>query len=290
MIGHVASAHEGSGRVVLRMTSGAAASEAAFEAAARIAQAFQSEIEGLFVEERQLVDLTAYGFVKETSLTGMLTRPISITEIEREFKTVCHAMQRRLDRLGREIETRILTTIVRDDPIPALAHACAAAGPWNVIVLGEPFRPRGGMMLGEILANVRDATGLVTVGPKARRSTGKVVAVIEDPDRMTGLIRTAERLAATAAGREGEVIALLVADDFNHLQLLEAQARLAFSGERAPQMVAASPTRGEPGVAAEAIRQLKAGFVVAQYGRVAVPYDDLRPLSAVLECPLFLVR
>ena len=145
-------------------------------------------------------------------------------------------------------------------------------------------------MLGEILASVRDATGLVTVGPKSTRSKGKVVAVIEDADRMMGLVRTAERLAATEAGNGPGVIALLVADDVEHLQWLEAQARLAFTGAQSPQIVVAPSTRGEPGVAAEAIRQLKAGFVVAQYGRTAVPYDDLRPLSLALECPLFLVR
>ena len=290
MIGHVASAHEASGRVVLRFTSGAGAADAAFEAAARIAEAFQSEIEGLFVEERQLVDLTAYGFVKETSLTGTMTRPISVAEIEREFRSACHGMRQRLERLGRQIDTRVITTITRDDPLPALARTCAAAGPWNVVVLGEPFRARSGLMLGEILASVRDATGLVTVGPRSMRTKGPVVAAIENTDRMSGIVRTAERLASANGGRNGGVIALLIADDFHHLSWLETQARLAFSGGQPPQFFAAPPTRGEPGVAAEAIRQLKAGFVVAQFGGMAVPYDDLSPLSTALECPLFLLR
>ena len=35
----------------------------------RIARAFQSEIESLFVEDEQLFDCAAYGFVREVSLT-----------------------------------------------------------------------------------------------------------------------------------------------------------------------------------------------------------------------------
>ena len=36
----------------------------------RIARAFQSEIESVFVEDEQLFDCAAYGFVREVSLTG----------------------------------------------------------------------------------------------------------------------------------------------------------------------------------------------------------------------------
>ncbi|MEQ8822926.1 MAG: hypothetical protein RIC14_00980 [Filomicrobium sp.] len=290
MIGHVASTHEGSGRVVLCLRAGRPASDAAFDAAARIAKAFQSDIEGLFVEERQLLDLTAYGFVKETSLSGGITRPISTPDIERQFEAACRAMHQRLKEIGGRLETRVLASTVRSDPVPALAQTCAAAGPWNVIVRGEAFQPQDGLALGEILASVRDCTGLVTVGPKAGQREGRIVAAIEDPERMTGLVRTAERLAAGEPESAAGVTALLIGDDHQHLQWLDEQARLAFPAGQVPRIVAAPPTRGEPGVAAEAIRQLGPGFVVAQYGGVTVPYDDLSALTVGLECPLFLVR
>ena len=69
MIAHVAETGEDRGRVVLQLGSGHP-SAIALEAAVRIARAFQSEIESLFVEDEQLFDCAAYGFVREVSLTG----------------------------------------------------------------------------------------------------------------------------------------------------------------------------------------------------------------------------
>ena len=50
MIAHVAEAGEDRGRVVLRLGSSGRLSDIALEAAMRVAQAFQSEIESVFVE------------------------------------------------------------------------------------------------------------------------------------------------------------------------------------------------------------------------------------------------
>ena len=55
MIAHVAQAGEDRGRVVLHLRS-ANPSAIALEAAVRIARAFQSEIESLFVQDEQLMD------------------------------------------------------------------------------------------------------------------------------------------------------------------------------------------------------------------------------------------
>ena len=69
MIAHVASSGEDSGRVVLQLGS-RTPSAVALSAAIIIAQAFQSEIESLFVENEQLLDCTSFSFVREVSLTG----------------------------------------------------------------------------------------------------------------------------------------------------------------------------------------------------------------------------
>ena len=69
MIAHVAQAGEDRGRVVLQLGSGHP-SAIALEAAVRIARAFQSEIETVFVQDEQLMDCADFGFVREISLTG----------------------------------------------------------------------------------------------------------------------------------------------------------------------------------------------------------------------------
>ena len=59
MIAHVAAAGEDKGRVVLRLGAGVPASDIALEAAVAVARAFQSEIESLFIEDRQLFELAS---------------------------------------------------------------------------------------------------------------------------------------------------------------------------------------------------------------------------------------
>ena len=76
MIAHVAQAGEDRGRVVLQLGSGHP-SAIALEAAVRIARAFQSEIESVFVQDEQLLDCADYGFVREISLTGREQRRMS---------------------------------------------------------------------------------------------------------------------------------------------------------------------------------------------------------------------
>jgi nucleotide-binding universal stress UspA family protein len=289
MIGHVATVEEARGRVVLRLGCGTSAVDAAFEAAVRIAKAFDSEIEGLFVEDRQLIELTAYPFAKEISLTGRVSRTLSSQDLDREFRAAFLAIRRRLESVAKRSETRMWARSVRDDPINALARVCAEAGPWNVIVMGEAFGPRDGRVLGEILGAVRDATGLCTVGPRTRRTSGPIVVAVEDPERMLGMMRTAERLAGNGA-RRGDIIALLVGDNPERLHWLEGQARLLLSQGHSAEIVIARAAYGEPASVAEAIRRTRAGFVIAQYGGLAVPTDDLRPLAVALESPLFLVR
>ncbi len=54
---------------------------------------------------------------------------------------------------------------------------------------------------------------------------------------------------------------------------------------------AAEVARGEAAVVAEALRRLRGGFVICQFGGLVMPdAGDSRPLAGVLECPLFLVR
>jgi hypothetical protein len=69
MIAHVAQIGEDSGRVVVQLGS-AHPSTIALEAAVRIAQAFHSEIESVFVEDSQLFDCAAYSFVREEIQRG----------------------------------------------------------------------------------------------------------------------------------------------------------------------------------------------------------------------------
>ncbi len=287
MIAHVAAAEEARGRVVLRFCSGRT-SDAAIRAAFRIAQAFGSEVESLYIEDRQLIELARYPFATEISLTGRRRRRLSHQQVQQDFRSVFFAARRRVTIAAREAEVPIRESYVRDEPVHALAAACAQRGPWNVVALAEPFGASSCASLRELFDTVSDTTGVVVVGPNTSRSSGPVIVTVEDLDRFPAMLRAAERIAAVTGS---DIVLVLFAETRQELFRIEGEVRLALGGKAGVSIGASAITHGEPAVVAEVIRRLKGGFVIAQFGGLAVPASGgLRPLVAALECPLFVVR
>jgi len=287
MIAHVAEAGEARGRVVLQLATGRP-SAVAIDAAIRIAQAFQSEIESLFVEDEQLIELSGFPFAREISFSGRTMRAISTSDIERDMRFVFSEVRRRIEARARQAEVPLRQTVVRGEPIKALAAACAECGPWNVVALAEPFTSPGCPPLRQLFEAVSGTTGLILVGPAARRTDGPIVLAVEDTDRLSGMLRAAERLARV---NEAEIIVWLIADDNTALATMEGQARLLLAGRNDVRLELTEIGHLTPAAMSELLRRLRAGFIVAQFGGVVVPGEgDLRPLSAGLECPLLLVR
>ena len=288
MIAHVAQAGEGRGRVVLHLTA-SATSPIAIEAAIRVARAFQSEIEGLFVEDTQLLDIASLPFTCEISLSGRERRELTLETVSRQMRASAAAIARRVADLARSAEVPVHMTVVRSDPIDALARACADCGPWNVVALGEPVSAPDATSLAKLFSAVPGTTGLVVVGPRAKRVQGRIVGIVEDIADFDHVLRTARRLQE--ASGETELALLLVSDSADEAERMDEHARLAIGGDDTIALVRARVEPNAPGVAAELIRRLAPGFIVGRFGGLIVPPEgDLRQLSAVLECPLFLMR
>jgi hypothetical protein len=287
MIAHVARSGEDRGRVVLQLGS-ANPSAAALEAAVRVARAFQSEIESLFVEDAQLFDCAAYTFVREVSLTGRRRRVVSTADMTRDLRLAAQAARRQLEALARRAEVPLRSRVVRDEPLRALSIACAERGPWNVVALAEPFASGNAGPIKQLLVEIPGTTGLVLVGPRSRPVRGPTVVAVEDNERLPSLLRAADRLAAVDGST---IILLLIATDEERLAHMDGEARLVVDAREDVRIFHAAVARGESAVIAEALRQLSAGFVICQFGGLTVPEEgDLRPLASVLECPLLLVR
>jgi hypothetical protein len=287
MIAHVAEAGEGRGRVVLRLDACARASSCAIEAAVRVAQAFQSEIESLVIEDRALFDLALFPFAREVSFAGQVRGALDTVEIEKGTRLAAAALMRQVEAAARGTEVQVRRRLVRDDPIHALAAACAANGPWNVVALGEPFTPLQVPVLERLFETVSGTTGVVVAGARARRTSGPVVTLVEEVERLPPMLRAAERLAAVTGG---DTRILLAAEDRQRLDWMEAQARLVMGealGVRADGVLVG---RGV-GVLAEQLRRQMPGFVITRFGGLVLPEGrDLKPLTAALDCPMFLVR
>ena len=287
MIAHVAQSGEDRGRVVIQIRSGHP-SAIAMRAAVRIARAFGSDLESLFIEDKQLFDCAAYGFVHEISLSGRESRPLSIDGMMRDLHLAAQGTRRQLEALAREAQVPLRCRVVRDEPLRALTMACAEVGPWNVVALGEPFSAGHSAALKQMLAEVSGTTGIVTVGPRAQRVAGPVIVAVEEMAELPDMLRLAERLASVDGA---EVVLLLVAASEADLAQMEGEARLVVEDREGVRIEPVAVARGASASVAETLRRLNGGMVICQFGGLVVPDEgDLRPLAAALECPLFLVR
>lgn len=287
MIAHVAAVGEQRGRVVLKLGC-RQPSQVAIAAAVRLARAFHSELESLFVEEPQLVDAASFPFVREVSLCGRHSRDVTPETIARQMRQVARDMIRRIEAMARQAEVPARSTIVRDDPVQALARACRECGPWNVIALADSTMPATGEAIRELFDQILDTTGIVLTGPNARSIQGPIVVALEDAAHLESMVRAAERLVQE--DRPEPVMILLIADDEMRLSELEGQARLLVQ-KTDVSIVKSAPAHGSPLVPAEALRRLRSGFAIGKLGGLLVPlHGSLRHLGAALECPLFIVR
>jgi hypothetical protein len=287
MIAHVAESGEDRGRVVLHLRS-SRPSPVALEAAVRVARAFGSDIESIFVEDQQLFDCAAYGFVREVSFSGTKSRAITLDAMMRDLRLAAQGARRQVEAVARRADVPLRCRVVRDEPLRALSIACTETGPWNVVALGDPFTAGTGATLKQLLLEVAGSTGLVAVGPAARRVTGDVVVALEDSAQLPDMLRAAERLAALDGA---QILLLLIAPDEERLSHMDGEARLVVEARDDVRIQWAAVARGEAAVIAEVLRTLRSGMVICQFGGLVVPDEgDLRPLASVLECPLFLVR
>ncbi|MBL8567384.1 MAG: hypothetical protein JNM89_16870 [Hyphomicrobiaceae bacterium] len=294
MTAHVAERGEGRGRVVLRLGCVGPVSDVAIDAAIAVAKAFGAGIECLLVEDRQVYDAAAYNFTREIAIEDAGERHMSLDDLARQMALAARATERRVADLAGRAEIPIELRHVRDTPLGALAHACQIAGPWNVVALGEVATSATLARLEMLFDRVTGMTGVVVAGHRSPRqgrapaSVGPVVAVVEDPDRLTGMIRTASRLAGVAGS---DVVVALAAQSRSALAWLAENVRQGIGGDRRVTVVELAQPGGGPAVLTEGLRRLRPGFVIAEFGGLAVPVaNGGGALAAALDCPLLVVR
>lgn len=284
MITHVAAAGEGRGRIVLRLSPLNSPAPVALQAAIRVAQAFGSEIEGLYVEDRQLIDLAAFSFVRETTPSGGATRTLAREAMERDVRALGRSRQSEVAAAASRAGVGCRGRSVCDEPMRALALACAESGPWNMVALSEPVQAGAGPEIAEIFAGVGDMTGIVLVGPAARLDAGPVVVAVEQVERLQPTLRAAARLAAVQGG---EIRMLLVGIEPELVAWMEVEARQMVQGD--PVRIVAVQLASDGDSARRMLAASAAGFVIAGFGGLVAPADH-EPLTESLECPLLLVR
>ncbi|MCC7252791.1 hypothetical protein [Hyphomicrobium sp.] len=293
MIAHIAQADEQRGRVVLWLGPTGETQDTALDAALRLAHAFDSEIECLFIEDRRLFDLAALPFAREISLSGRRSRAMSPEALARDMQAHAAALQRRVLARARVADVKAQARVVRAEPAQALAEVCAENGPWNVVTVGGAVRNgtatgHMGAGLAELFQSVHATTGIVVAGPQAQHACGPVIAVVEELDRVVPMLRAAERIA-TATG--GDARLWLLEHDQARQDWIEGQIRLALGNYPGINFDVLDMSVHTPRSIAQMMRRAGAGFVITRFGGTLTPREqDVAPFAEMLEGPLFLVR
>lgn len=293
MIAHVAQADEQRGRVVLWLGAAGEAQDTAVDAALRLAQAFESEIESVFIEDRALFDLAGLPFAREIPRSGAGAQALSVEALARDMRAQASALQRHVLSRAKKADVKAQARVVRADPVQALADVCAENGPWNVVTLGMPARSdngtgHAGAGLAALFDTVHATTGIVVTGRSARRTSGPVIAVVEELDRVVPMMRAAERIA-TATG--GVASLWLLEHDQARQDWIEGQIRLALGTAPGLRFDVVDMSAHTPQSVARLMRRAGAGFVLTRFGGMLIPRErDVARFVELLDGPLFLVR
>lgn len=110
---------------------------AALEAAVQLATSISAELQGLFVEDEDLMRLARLPFAREIDVTSALTRPLQVADMERELRSVAIKTQQlftdALQQLNLAWNFRVVRGTFPGAPL-------AAAGDADMLVLGQRGR------------------------------------------------------------------------------------------------------------------------------------------------------
>ena len=290
MMAHVAEASEASGRVLFWTDRNAPLNPGAASAAARLAAAFQAEIETVTVDAGDI------GLSSEIFATGFVARGAGASQsgktgAESNFDRAALANSLLMRRQRRDVAdcARRHGVVCRHtrasgDAIDVLAELCTVRGPWNVVVAaGATAVP----FVGTLFANVSGATGVVVAPVGSVNRDGPIAVVVEDIDRLPSMLRAAKRLTRMF----GRIHVLIAAATRAEIGELESRARLAIPEQSDVLFELTEPSFGGEEAYDGVLRKLAPSFVVCRFGGTALPTGrSLSRTIAKTGAPFLLVR
>lgn len=288
MIAHVAEAGEARGRVILRIAR--APDAAAIRTAVRFARAFKAELEGLFVEDTNLLTLCGHPFAKLFDGPGRASLGVDARRMRDAFRAIQREAMQDISRCSQAAEVPVVFERMCAEPERALAVACAASGPWNVVVWGHAMERAEFDALGPFLRTVHDVTGIVVGGDGRDDPAGPVVVVVERVEDLMSAVRTAARL------RPDETASIVVVPaDPDDPDRLEGEIRLVLAAS-APDNVrveveSARDCHAHAAALAYLIQRHAPSLLITRLGGVLTQEaHGFSQLVRALTCPVLLVR
>jgi nucleotide-binding universal stress UspA family protein len=265
---------------------------AALEAAVELAERVEAEIEGVFVEDINLMRLAELPIALQLSLPTGLQRRIDAAVIEQEMRALAAEARKALETAAERTHVRWTFRVVRGR---VEAELTAAAGEADLVVLDTASRPL------TQYARLVSAADVAKLAPRSvlllRGRPGPARSVIVAYDGSKGAekaLAAAARIAA-ALKRTGiaepwpnlTVLALGATEDAARKAEKKAKAWLAREGVEAAarRLIGAGPAE-----VCEAVRRMGSGLLVLDAGAPLIQRAKAETLLDESGCPILLVR
>jgi len=258
-------------------------SRSALEAAAMLAEALQSELHGLFVEDADLLALARLPFSREIQAQGGGIRDLDPDDLERAFETEMAEARSAVETAAAQ---RGLRWKFRSARGQVHAEVTAAATEVDIVCIGRqgsnkrPASPMGGTAR---MALAGRAPVLIASDPS--KCLGGPIAVAFDG---SAAALECVRLGAEIAQRSGQDLILLVrASNDEEERLLREALDTHLSGGIRPSYLRVDPA--DPSTPPQTVRTGQFGLIISttETGAPAPAWLEFTALAA--GCPLLLV-
>lgn len=254
------------------------------EVAADLARRLRAELEGLFIEDNELLQLAALPFSSQVNLTTGGRQPLDITELESQMANLAEGARRRLETIAKRDRVAWSFRKVRG----RIAHEVAVAAESADLVIIEgghndgPAYARLGL---PATATVKQITRSILILRHGRRFDGTVYVVFDGAPQS----EKALRMAASLAPDHDMLTVLLPENVGTDRTALEAQARalLSDTGQDINVEHCSAETLG--GLCGH-IGRSEAGLLVMAADSPLLPDRDVADLLDSISCTVLLVH
>ena len=253
-------------------------SQQALETAARLAATLKAELEGIFVEDIDLIHLAGLPFLREIRLASLAQETVSLQRMERELRAMARHVRQALEfvahREGISCSFRVRRGRVEAELMEAAMEA-------DVLTLGR----LGTSLSQRLRLRVRESV-IGGARPPAERGNPSVVVTFSGSETATRALQAAANLAEDRATDITVVIPAVPEPEVQRLQAA-AQALLALHKQRI-DFVRLPGNRVEDLVAAVGGRCTQ--VLIVERDNPLVEGDALWRCLEQVSCPVLLVR
>jgi nucleotide-binding universal stress UspA family protein len=258
-------------------------SMAALEAAADLATALEARLDGIFVEDSELIRMASHPMAREVQFPLGTTARLDPARMERQLRAQAGEARRSLERVcaARRIEWSFRT--IRGDVVSEVLEAAQEV---DLLSLGIASRPLGLRVRTGSTARAAalHASSSVLWSQRGLRITPPVMVIHDgspNADRALGVGLVLARRA------KGYLTIAIVADSPKQAIDVRRRAARQIRGEHPFARYRLLPN-GSAGTVIGAVRAERAGMLLLC--APCTPRDDLRRILDQVECPVLLIR